>query len=331
MCCIKAFVFDITISERFEHLDTYLVTGGAGFIGSQLVEELLKRGVRVRVLDNMTTGRATNLAPFLADIDIRQADIRDADAVRAAAAGTDVIFHQAALASVQRSVQNPLVTNEVNVTGTLHVLEAARAAGVRRVVFASSSSVYGDTPTLPKIETMTPEPLSPYAVSKLAAERYCLVWAGVYGLPAVALRYFNVFGPRQDPASDYAAVIPRFASAILSGRRPTIYGDGEQSRDFTYIANVVGANMAAANAPAEVSGAFNVAAGERITLLELVAHINQLAGTNLTAIHEPARSGDVRHSQASIQAIGEMLGWQPSVSFDQGLRATVEHFREALK
>ena len=312
-------------------MDSYLVTGGAGFIGSQLVEGLLRRGARVRVLDNMTTGRAANLAPFLADIDLRHADIRDADAVKAAAEGVDVVLHQAALASVQRSVENPMATHEVNVTGTLNVLEAARAGGARRVVFASSSSVYGDTPTLTKVETMMPSPLSPYAVSKLAAERYCLVWAGVYGLPAVALRYFNVFGPRQDPASDYAAVIPRFATAILSGRRPTIYGDGEQSRDFTYIANVVAANLAAANAPAEVSGAYNVAAGERISLLELVARINELAGTNLAAIHEPARSGDVRHSQASIEAIGNALGWQPTISFDEGLRATVEHFRDALK
>jgi UDP-glucose 4-epimerase len=308
-------------------LDTYLITGGAGFIGSQLVGELLRRGAKVRVLDNLTTGHAPNLAPFLADIDFHQADIRDKDAIHNAIQGVDVVFHQAALASVQRSISDPLLSNEVNVTGTLNVLQAARNAGVRRVVFASSSSVYGDTPTLPKIETMTPAPLSPYAVSKLAAERYCLVWSEVYGLPAIALRYFNVFGPRQDPASDYAAVIPRFATAILNGKRPIIYGDGEQSRDFTYIANVVSANLAAADAPAHVSGAYNVAAGDRITLLELVARINHLAGTQLAAIHEEARKGDVRHSQASIDAIGEALGWKPSVSFDQGLAETVTYYQ----
>jgi nucleoside-diphosphate-sugar epimerase len=308
-------------------MQSYLVTGGAGFIGSHLVEALLQRGARVRVLDSLATGRPSNLAPFRADIELIEADIRDRDAVAAAVRGCDVVLHQAALPSVQRSVQDPLLTNDINVNGTLNVLVAARDAGVRRVVFASSSSVYGDTPTLPKVETMTPAPLSPYAVSKLAGERYCLVWAAVYGLPAIALRYFNVFGPRQDPTSDYAAVIPRFATAMLAGRAPTIYGDGEQSRDFTYVQNVVEANLLASTAPAATSGAFNVAGGDRITLNELVARINRLIGADLAPLHAAAKPGDVRHSQAAVEAIGAALGWEPSVSFDEGLRRTVEHFR----
>jgi nucleoside-diphosphate-sugar epimerase len=308
-------------------MQTYLVTGGAGFIGSHLVEALLHRGAGVRVLDSLATGRVSNLAPFRADIELVEADIRDRDAVSAAVQGCDVVLHLAALPSVQRSIENPLLSNDINVNGTLNLLTAARAAGVQRIVFASSSSVYGDTPTLPKVETMALAPLSPYAVSKLAGERYCLVWAEVYGLPAIALRYFNVFGPRQDPASDYAAVIPRFATAMLAGRAPTIYGDGEQSRDFTYVQNVVEANLLAASAPTHISGAFNIAAGARISLLELVARINQLIGSDIQPIHAAAKPGDVRHSQAGIEAIGAALGWEPTVSFDEGLRRTVDHFR----
>ncbi len=308
-------------------MNTYLVTGGAGFIGSHLVEALLKRGEHVRVLDNLTTGRIGNLDPFMADIAFHQADIRDLDAVRMATHGADVILHQGALPSVLRSVQDPLACNEVNVTGTLNVLQAAREHNVRRVVFASSSSVYGDTPTLPKIETMPTAPLSPYAVSKLAGECYCLVWSAIYNVPAIALRYFNVFGPRQDPASDYAAVIPRFATAMLAGKRPTIYGDGLQSRDFTFIENVVSANLTAAAASPNISGAFNVAAGQRYSLLDLVAQINRLIGSEIVPIHAEARTGDVRHSQASIEAIGAALGWEPVVDFNEGLRQTVEYFR----
>jgi UDP-glucose 4-epimerase len=308
-------------------MNTYLVTGGAGFIGSHLVEALLKRGDHVRVLDNLSTGRMSNLDAFMADIAFHQADIRDLDAVRVAAQGADVILHQAALPSVLRSVQDPLACNEVNVTGTLNVLQAAREHNVGRVVFASSSSVYGDTPTLPKIETMPTAPLSPYAVSKLAGERYCIVWSAIYNVPAIALRYFNVFGPRQNPASDYAAVIPRFATAMLAGQRPTIYGDGLQSRDFTFIENVVSANLTAAAAAASISGAFNVAAGQRYSLIDLVAQINVLIGSDVVPIHAEARPGDVRHSQASIEAIGAALGWEPVVDFNEGLRQTVEHFR----
>jgi UDP-glucose 4-epimerase len=308
-------------------METYLVTGGAGFIGSHLVEALLKRGDHVRVLDSLATGRVANLDPFMADIEFHRADLRDREAVQIAAHGVDVILHQAALPSVQRSVQDPMACHEINVTGTLHVLEAAREAQVRRVVMASSSSVYGDTPVLPKVESMPAAPLSPYAVSKLAAERYGLVWSHVYGLPVIALRYFNVFGPRQDPASDYAAVIPRFATALLAGKRPTIYGDGQQTRDFTYIENVVAANLASAAAPAEVSGAYNVAAGDRMSLLDLVQRLNQLIGSNLAPIHEAGRAGDVRDSQASIAAIGAALGWQPAISVEEGLRRTVAFYR----
>ncbi|GAB4119242.1 MAG: SDR family oxidoreductase [Roseiflexaceae bacterium] len=306
---------------------TYLVTGGAGFIGSHITEALLRRGAHVRVLDNLATGRAINLDPFRSEIEWIEADIRDADAVMRAAKGADVVIHQAALPSVQRSVLDPHTSNAVNVTGTLNVLSAAQAGGARRVVFASSSSVYGDTPTLPKVESMPPSPRSPYAVSKLAGERYCLVWAEVYRVPAIALRYFNVFGPRQDPRSDYAAVIPRFATALLAGQAPTIYGDGEQSRDFTYVDNVVSANLTAADAPAEISGAFNVATGDRISLLDLVARLNRLIGSDIQPLHAPARAGDVRHSQAGIEAIRAAIGWQPVVAFDEGLRRTVEHFR----
>ena len=233
-------------------------------------------------------GACRNVEHLLPDIEFIEGDIRSPDVVRRAVAGVDVVLHQAALPSVPRSVADPLASNEVNVTGTLNVLVAARDAGVRRVVFASSSSVYGNSPTLPKVETMPADPLSPYAVSKLAGERYCLSFAEVYGLPAIALRYFNVFGPRQDPASEYAAVIPKFIAAMLRGERPTIYGDGTQSRDFTYIANVVAANLLAAEAPAEISGFFNVACGERISLLELVAQLNRILGTDLPTAPRPA-------------------------------------------
>lgn len=308
-----------------------LVTGGAGFIGSHLVEALVRRGDRVRVFDNLSTGRLANLAAVIDDIELVDGDLRDAAAVQRAAAGVEVVFHQGALASVQRSVDDPLATNAVNVTGTLNVLMAARDAGARRVVFASSSSVYGDTPTLPKIETQTPRPLSPYAVSKLAGEQYCLAFSTVYGLPAIALRYFNVFGPRQDPDSPYAAVIPRFLDCMVRGEPPQINGDGEQSRDFTYVANVVAANLAAAAAPATLSAAFNVGAGMRTSLLELVAWINQLLGVAITPHHGPARAGDVRHSLASIDAITQALGYAPHVALGDGLEHTVAWFRETQR
>ncbi len=311
-------------------MQTYLVTGGAGFIGSNLIEALVKAGAHVRVLDNLSTGRRANLAAVGDSIEWHEADVRDAEAVRRAVTGVDVVLHQAALASVPRSVAEPLTANEVNVTGTLHVLLAARDAGVRRVVIASSSSVYGNSPTLPKIETMPVEPLSPYAVSKLAAERYCQAFSEVYGLPTIGLRYFNVFGPRQDPNSEYAAVIPRFLTAMLRGEAPTIYGDGQQSRDFTYVDDVVQANLLAADAPATVSGYYNVACGSRISLLELVDTLNTCLGTHLTARHEPPRAGDVRDSQADIGKIQAALGFAPQVSFADGLARTVAYFRDPV-
>jgi UDP-glucose 4-epimerase len=304
----------------------YLITGGAGFIGTNLVEALLRQGKHVRVLDNLATGRIENIARFLHDIEFVEADIRDLGAVREAVAGVEVVLHQAALPSVPRSVADPLTSNTVNVNGTLNVLVAARDAGVRRVVAASSSSVYGNNPMLPKVETMPVEPLSPYAVSKLATERYCQAFAQVYGLPTISLRYFNVFGPYQDPASEYAAVIPKFILMMMQGERPTIYGDGQQSRDFTYVDNVVMANLLAAEAPEAVTGYFNVACGDRISLLQLIEKLNGVMGTTLTVLHEPARAGDVKASQADIKKIKELLGFRPVVGFEDGLLRTVEFF-----
>lgn len=309
-------------------MQMYLVTGGAGFIGTNLVETLLRQGKRVRVLDNLSTGRMENIAHFLDDIEFIEADIQDLDAVREAVAGVEVVLHQAALPSVPRSVADPLTSNAVNVKGTLNVLVAARDAGVRRVVAASSSSVYGNSPMLPKVETMPVEPLSPYAVSKLATERYCQAFAQVYGLPAISLRYFNVFGPYQDPASEYAAVIPKFILMMMQGEQPTIYGDGWQSRDFTYVDNVVMANLLAAEAPESVSDYFNVACGDRVSLLDLIKKLNSILGTALTPLHEPPRLGDVKDSQADIRKIEQVLGFAPTVSFDEGLVRTVEVFRQ---
>lgn len=310
-------------------MTTYLVTGGAGFIGSNIAHELVRRGHRVRVLDNFATGRRSNLAGIQDRVDLVEGDLRRLPDVEKAVEGVDVVLHQGALGSVPRSIAGPLATNAANVTGTLHVFWAARSAGVRRVVYASSSSVYGDTPTLPKVEEMSPAPLSPYAVSKLAGEHYARVFAGVYGLETISLRYFNVFGPRQDPTSQYAAVIPKFIRAMLRGERPVIFGDGTQSRDFTYVDNVVGGNLLAAEAPAEaLRGAVcNVACGETTTLLDLVATLNGALGTRLEAIFQPPRPGDVRHSHAAIQRAGALLGYRPTVQFAEGIRRTVEWMR----
>jgi len=308
-------------------MDRYLVTGGAGFIGSHLVDALVRRGDSVRVFDNFSSGVAQNLAAVRDQIEVIEGDLRDREAVRRAVQGVDVILHQGALPSVQRSIEDPLATHAVNVDGTLYLLMAAHEAGVRRVVLASSSSVYGDSPTLPKHEGMPPDPRSPYAVSKLAAESYALAWTASFGLPTIALRYFNVYGPRQSANSDYAAVIPRFVTRMLRGQPPIIYGDGLQSRDFTYVEDVVAANLLAAAAPAEVNGAFNVAAGGRYTLLDLVAALNRILGTDLAPEHAPARAGEVRHSQADISRAGEVLGFEPATPFDEGLARTVAFFR----
>jgi len=305
----------------------YLVTGGAGFIGSHLVETLVARGDQVRVLDNFATGRRENLRDLEDHIGLIVGDLRDPPAVAQAVRDVEVVFHQGALPSVPRSVRDPLTTHEVNVTGTLNVLVAARDAGVRRVVFASSSSVYGDTPTLPKREEMAPAPKSPYAVSKLAAEHYCRVFHQVFGLETVCLRYFNVFGPRQDPNSQYSAAIPKFIWAMLDGGEIAIYGDGGQTRDFTYVANVVQANLQAASAPGAAGQVFNIACGRQVALNEVIARLAEIMGRQPHLRYEPARAGDVLHSLADTQAARRVLAYEPRVTLEEGLGHTVEAAR----
>jgi UDP-glucose 4-epimerase len=304
-----------------------LVTGGAGFIGSNLVHALVARGDDVRVLDNFSTGRDENLAGVASEIDLRRGDLRDADTVAKAVQGVEVVFHQGALPSVPRSVEDPMTTDQVNVTGTLHVLEAARRGGVRRVVFAASSSAYGETAVLPKVETMQPDPLSPYAASKVAAEHYLRCYHACYGLETVALRYFNVFGPRQDPRSQYAAVIPNFASAYLAGRAPVVYGDGLQSRDFCFIDNAVEANLRAAVATGAAGRVFNIACGVRTTLLDVLDRLAAIFGRRIEPRFEPARAGDIKHSLADIRSAREVLGYTAAVSFEDGLLRTVDWYR----
>ena len=300
----------------------FLVTGGAGFIGSNIARALAERGDRVRVFDNFLTGRRENLVD-LPEVEVVDGDVRDSEALRSAMAQVDTVLHQAALPGVPRSVQDPATSNESNVTGTLNVLIAARDAGVKRVVCASSSSVYGDTPTLPKVETMAPRPISPYAVTKLTGELYCAVFHQLYGLEAVALRYFNVFGPHQDPMSDYAAVIPLFIAAMTRGERPRVDGDGAQSRDFTFVDNVVQANLRAAKASGVTGEVFNIACGQRYTLLDLVDRLNRILGTRLEPRFGEARAGDVKHSLADIDKARRLLDYEPSISFDEGLERTV--------
>lgn len=301
-----------------------LVTGGAGFIGSHLADGLLAAGFRVRVLDDFSSGRESNLAHALGDIELIRGDLADPATAARACAGADVVFHEGAIPSVPRSVAEPVATNRANIDGTLTVLECARQAGVRRVVFAASSSAYGDTEELPKIETMPPNPRSPYALQKYAGEVYCQLYHELYALETVALRYFNVFGPRQDPKSEYAAVVPRFATACLRGEPATINGDGEQSRDFTFVADTVRANLLAADAPAAVGQVINVAGGRRIGLNELLAALQQITGSKVPAIHGPSRVGDVRHSLADLGRARTLLGFEPQVSLADGLRRTVE-------
>ena len=307
-----------------------LVTGGAGFIGSHLAERLLADGARVRVLDNFYAGTRANLAFAAAlrrRLEVIRGDIRNRGAVERAARGARVIYHQAAMRSVPRSVKDPLGANENNVTGTLNVLEAARRCRVPRVVYASSSSVYGARSDLPKREEQPPAPISPYAVSKAAGEQYAAVWARLYGVETVGLRYFNVFGPRQDPKSEYAAVIPRFILWGLKGRPLEVHGDGTQSRDFTYIDNVVEANLLAARAP-EVGGeVFNVGCGDRVSLLEIVAKLEAILGRRLERKHTPPRAGDVPHTLADLAKAKRLLGYSPLVDFDEGFRRTVEYFK----
>jgi nucleoside-diphosphate-sugar epimerase len=299
-----------------------LVTGGAGFIGSNLAHALLERGHDVRVLDNFSTGHASNLED--ADIELVEGDMRSFERVSTAVRGTDVVFHQGALPSVPRSVQDPLTSNGANVEGTLNVLLAARDNGVRRVMVASSSSVYGDLPGMPRRETQPVSPMAPYAVSKLAAEQYALAAHRVYGLETVALRYFNVFGERQDPTSGYAAVIPKFIRLMLAGERPVINGDGLTSRDFTHVENVLQANLAAAESSAAVGLTINVAVGQSHTLNELVASLNELLGTDIEPIYGDPRPGDVPDSLADISRARDVLGYEPTVGFTDGLRRTID-------
>ena len=304
--------------------DLYLVTGGAGFIGSHLVDELLGRGHRVRVLDNFATGRRENIAHVAGDIELVEGDIQSYERVHNAAKDADFVIHEAALPSVPRSVQDPLTTHQVNTTGTLNVLLAARDAGVKRVVIASSSSVYGANAALPKREDMMLLPISPYGVSKLAAERYCAAFAKVYNVETVALRYFNVFGPRQNPNSQYSAVVPKFLELAANGQRAVIYGDGNQTRDFTYVRNVVEATLAAATAPDASGHAMNVACGESSSLLDLVATIGRVVGKPLECDFDTERVGDIRDSYADISLARELLSYEPKVCLEDGIRLMVE-------
>jgi nucleoside-diphosphate-sugar epimerase len=306
-----------------------LVTGGAGFIGSHLVDRLLAGGWRVRLLDDFSSGREANVAHLNGHAELIRGDLRDRALLAKALGGVEVVFHQAAVPSVPRSVAEPERTNDVNVSGTLGLLEAARRADVRRVVFASSSSAYGDTPVLPKVETMPPCPLSPYALQKYAGERYCQLFHRLYGLETVALRYFNVYGPRQNPRSEYAAVIPRFATACLRGEAPTVFGDGEQTRDFTFVGDAVAANLLAADAERAPGEVFNVAGGRRVSLNELLRELRSLTGANVEARYQPARAGDVRDSLADLSRARVLLGFEPEVDLRSGLRRTVEHLASA--
>ncbi len=307
---------------------TFLVTGGAGFIGSHIAEALVRRHDRVRVLDNLSTGHLSNLDPIRDQIEFVEGDLLDAETVERVVDDVDCVFHQAALASVPRSVKDPLATNAACVTGTLTLLDAARRAGVRRLIYAASSSAYGDQPYSSKRENDLPGPLSPYAVAKLAGEHYCRAFSATYKFETVATRYFNVFGPRQDPNSPYSAVIPKFITAILAGKQPTIFGDGLQSRDFTYIDNVVHGNLLAADAQDVAGRVFNVACGGNITLLELLDSLNELLGTDIDPILEKPRPGDVRQSLADISLARKLLDYEPRVSFREGLARSIDYYKQ---
>jgi UDP-glucose 4-epimerase len=310
----------------------YLITGIAGFIGSSLARELLQRGERVRGVDNFSTGKRENLAQILGQIEFREADLLDLDAMKLACAEVDYVLHQAAIPSVPKSLLDPIGSHRANVDGTVNVLVAARDARVKRVIYASSSSTYGDTPTLPKHERMTPDPISPYAVAKLASERYMISFYRCYGLETVALRYFNIFGPWQDPSSPYSGVLAKFITQMLGGLQPTIFGDGEQSRDFTYIDNVVEANVLACKAPAQqVAGkVFNVATGRRVTLNETFKLLQTLTSYSGSPIYGAERGGDIKHSLADISAAEKHLGYKPKVNFEDGLRQTVDWYRSQV-
>ena len=310
-------------------MSTYLITGIAGFIGSSLAHAILAQGDDVRGVDNFSTGKRSNIAELLDRIDVREADLLDLEAMQSACRGVDYVLHEAAIPSVPRSVLNPLESNQANVDGTVNVLVAARDAKVKRVIYAASSSAYGDAPTLPKREDMSPNPISPYAVAKLASEYYMASFFRCYGLETVALRYFNIFGPRQDPTSQYSGVLARFITQMLKGEQPTIFGDGSQSRDFTYVDNVVHANLLACKAPAsEVAGkVFNVATGTRIDLNEMFGVLKKLTGYPGEVKHGPDRAGDVKHSLADLSRSEKHLGYKPKVNFEEGLRRTIDWYR----
>ena len=312
-------------------MSIYLITGIAGFIGSSLARELLRRGEQVRGVDNLSTGKRENIMEILGKIDLREADILDARAMQEACAGVDYVLHEAAIPSVPKSVLDPIGSNRTNVDGTVNVLVAARDAKVKRVIYAASSSAYGDTPTLPKHESMTPDPISPYAVAKLAGEHYMASFYRCYGLETVSLRYFNVFGPRQDPSSPYSGVLAKFITLMLRRLQPTIHGDGEQSRDFTYVDNAVEANLLACRAPsAQAAGkVFNVATGRRTTLNETFKLLQRLTSYSGAAAHGPERGGDIKHSLADISAAEKHLGYKPQINFEDGLRRTVEWYRSS--
>jgi len=307
----------------------YLVTGGAGFIGSHLCEELVRRGERVRVVDSLITGKRQNLA-HLPQVDFLHGDLADLDVARRAVEGVDYVLHQAAIPSVPRSVEDPVTSNRNNIDASVNILVAARDAKVKRLVYAGSSSAYGNSEVLPKVETMATAPLSPYALQKLVAEQYCQLFTTLYGFETVTIRYFNVFGPRQDPSSPYSGVISLFISALCDGRRPTIYGDGEQTRDFTYVANVVDGVLRACQAPAASGHVINVATAGRISLNQLFAIVKREVGSSLEPIYASSRAGDVRDSQADIGKAKQLLGYSPSVSFEDGLGRTVKWYREAM-
>ncbi len=306
-----------------------LVTGGAGFIGSHLVDRLLAEGWQVSLLDDFSSGREANIAHLDGQAQVVRGDLRDGELLAHLLPGVEVVFHQGAVPSVPRSVAEPVRTNDVNVTGTLGLLEAARSAGVRRVVFASSSSAYGDTPVLPKVESMPPCPLSPYALQKYAGERYCQLFHRLYGLETVALRYFNVYGPRQNPESEYAAVIPRFATACLAGEAPVVFGDGEQTRDFTFVGDAVAANLLAADAARAPGEVVNVAGGRRVSLNQLLGEIRILTKAKVEPRYLPARAGDVRDSLADLSRARELLGYEPRVELRTGLLRTIESLERA--
>jgi nucleoside-diphosphate-sugar epimerase len=309
-------------------MSLYLVTGGAGFIGSHLAEELVRRGEQVRVVDNLATGKRRNLA-HLPQVEFLEGDLADAAVARRAVTGVDYVLHQAAIPSVPRSVQDPITSNRANIDASLNVLVAARDAGVKRLVYAGSSSAYGNTPTLPKVETMPTAPLSPYALQKLVAEQYCQMFTRLYGLETVTIRYFNVFGPRQDPSSPYSGVISLFISALCEGRQPKIYGNGEQTRDFTYVANVVDGVLRACTAPEASGEVINVATGGRISLNELFRTVRSLTDAAVEPIYAEPRAGDVRDSQADIAKAKRLLGYEPIVTFQDGLDRTVAWYRAA--